>query len=119
MLLYSWTKIKTILTVIFDLILYRSKLKLLTGKDYYEIPYQNGTSSYRLRFPKIRGPCLVSTVVDENSKDVTKEVKELMGPSHNFHSVSTTPSLLGYRSLTFHMRSGETKEFREHDTINL
>ena len=85
----------------------------------FQLPYQDGINSYKLRFPKKRGPSIITKVTDENFKDITTEMRELMGPCHNFHSIPTTPQLLGYKKLYFYYRDGKMKEFENLEPIVL
>lgn len=83
------------------------------------ISYYDGVTKYTVVFEPKRGPCQFCQVLNDENEDVTNKIREYAGPSHNFHNVKTSPSLLGYISLTFYMRNGEVKIFRENEIISI
>lgn len=91
------------------------------GKTF-RLTYYIDSTRYCIAFPVHRGPSRVVWIENECGEDVSKDVWEKMGPCHNFHGIPTTPELLGYTRLTFHMRIGSQRvyEIREHiDTVEL
>lgn len=68
---------------------------------YYTINYYHGFRYYKIRTPRVRGPCKFDKVFDQCDNDVTEKIKQYAGPSHNFHGIPTTPGMLGYSSLKF------------------
>jgi len=95
---------------------------LSSSTSHYELIYFSGTQKYRILFPKKRGPKSVTKVVthcDIITKDVTCHILECMGPSHNFHGISTTPFLLGYKNLTFILRNGTELIFTDKELIKI
>lgn len=86
---------------------------------YYVIHYPCGVTWYKIIVPRRRGPCIIDTVIDEDGNDVKKDVFAFMGPSHNFHGVSVTPSMLGYKSLTFTDLTDNSQTFAENEVITI
>nr|QBK88281.1 MAG: uncharacterized protein LCMAC202_06430 [Marseillevirus LCMAC202] len=86
---------------------------------HYIIHYPYGVTWYKIIVPRRRGPCLIDTVTDGDNNDVKKDVFAYMGPSHNFHGVTVTPSMLGYDSLTFTYISGEANTFAGTDIVSV
>jgi len=88
---------------------------------FYIIKYSHGFDDYKILAPRRRGPCKFTKVLNECGEDVTKEVKQFMGPSHNFHGIPTTVDMLGYSELTFvnEMCEGEDgcSTFKTGETI--
>lgn len=84
---------------------------------YYVIHYPYGVTWYKIIVPRRRGPCKIDTVVDQDGKDVKKDVFAYMGPSHNFHGVAITPKMLGYESLTFTDIFGDARVYTEEEVI--
>jgi hypothetical protein len=75
--------------------------------NFYDLIYYDGVNRYVVRFPRVRGPSKIFQITDDQNTDVTDKIKEYLGPSHNFHGISTSPALLGYKSLTFEMIDGQ------------
>jgi len=91
----------------------------ITHNDgYSQVVYYEADKKFIVRIPKAtrRGPSMISKIFDENGTDVTSEVITFMGPSHNFHGITTTPHLLGYEKLSFQMLRG-LKVFEKNDVI--
>lgn len=84
-----------------------------------EIYYYDGPNKHRIRFPKKRGPMPFTSVTNEDEKNVTADIKEVIGPTKNFHGIPTTPKLLGYKVLIFHLRNGGSQRFEENEVIHL
>ena len=76
-------------------------------------------SRWSIAFPCARGPYKFSHVVDSEGFDVTDDIKAVMGPGKNFYGISSTPSLLGYDSLTFHDYCGGMKHFSKDSIIEI
>lgn len=86
-----------------------------------EVVYFDGDKTYTIIFPLPRGPCKyyrVTSNIGDDIEDVTEIIRNYSGPGHNFHSIETTPVMLGYPSLTFYTLKGE-KTFYDEDTIDL
>jgi len=87
----------------------------------YILSYVDGLKTYTITFPMVRGPCKFYSVTaygDGGAEDVTDAIREYAGPSHDFHTIPTSPFLLGYPALTFHYRGGESKTFCDKEIIN-
>jgi hypothetical protein len=64
-----------------------------------ELVYYCGSKKYKVRFPKNKTRRQISsayTGVDKDKVDVTHELMEFLGPCYDFHSIPTTPKLLGW-----------------------
>jgi len=90
---------------------------LIVGKKYCTLTYFHGDRKFRVKFPKKRGPRSITLIETLDDKNVTKEVIEMMGPSHNFHGISTSPLLLGYNGLKITYRNGMVSYYLKDDTI--
>jgi hypothetical protein len=69
----------------------------------YESRLYDGDAIYYIRFKKpsrLMGPSPYKTIMS-GDKDVTNEILKYMGPARNFYGIPTSPSMLGYNSLTF------------------
>jgi len=86
---------------------------------YYIINYPYGVTWYKIIVPRRRGPCRIDEITDGDGNDVKKEVTAYLGPSHNFHGVTVTPTMLGYDSLTFTYLTGEPRTFLKSQDINI
>nr|QBK86475.1 MAG: uncharacterized protein LCMAC102_02700 [Marseillevirus LCMAC102] len=65
--------------------------------DSYDLTYYDGDCKYRIKFNKNRRVRQIAYVVSiKDNKNITKDILELLGPSHDFHGIPTTPKLLGY-----------------------
>ena len=110
-----------------------------------DVTFFDGPKEYTVRFNQVRGPCKFSSVTTSNGapqifrpicwsgertigsvmandrfdRDVTDEISKFAGPSNNFYGIPTTPSMLGYDNLTFHLRNDSCKVFGMHDVIVL
>ncbi len=95
---------------------------LVSNRNHYDLIYYNDVNRYRVVFKKKRGPTNVWRVLHGEGTDavnVSADVFECMGPSHNFHDIPTTPSMLGYDSLTFIMKDGNNRHFYSEDVIEI
>jgi hypothetical protein len=110
-----------------DYIIYQTRLwttkkfenGLITiNKNYYTVTYYDGDNKYNIRFPKNRGIRQIIKVTS-SGKDITKEILQFMGPSHNFHGINTSPQLLGYEDLIITYRNGTQFKYNNDDTIYL
>ena len=101
------------------------------GKKY-TLYYYNGTVKYRVVFPTRRGPSKIESITtrrvsdsdedgdgDEDDIDITDEVMEALGPSHNFHGIKTDPEFLGYDNITITFVDGRKREFQKNDVITV
>lgn len=86
-------------------------------KDSYIIHYPYGVRWYRIKVSKTSGPSPYITKISGDGKDVTAEIKQLMGPSNNFHNQPASPESLGYKKMIFEYALEDTKEFNDDDTI--
>lgn len=91
----------------------------LVGENLYDLHYYSGTTRHTIRFPANRGPRSFSRVYDSDQNDVTSKILEFAGVSHNFHSVPTTPRMLGYSSLIVAYRNGQERRFEEDEVISV
>ncbi len=96
---------------------------LTTNPTHCELVYFSGIQKYRVIFPKKRGPkrvVSVHTTIDDDplNLDVTSQIFEYMGPSHNFHNIPSSPKLLGYKDLIFTMRNGDILSFSDEELID-
>ena len=91
---------------------------LVVKKKHYEITYNDGDRKYQIRFPKHRGVRQIIRVeTTEEPKDITDDILKLLGPSHNFHGIPTTPELLGYDSLKIYYRNDTHKIILKNSVI--
>lgn len=66
------------------------------GTRCIEVVYYLHDTRYRIVIPKKTGLRPILRIVDlENERDVTNDVREILGPYGNFHGVSMTPRMLG------------------------
>jgi hypothetical protein len=86
---------------------------------YYIIHYPYGVTWYKILIPRNRNPVLIETVYDSNGTDVTEDILQYMGPSHNFHGQRIRPIDMGYSSLKFVFTLDNDKYFNEEDIIIL
>lgn len=94
-----------------------SGLLMRPKANFCDLVYYDGINRYVIRFPRVRGPSQIISILDKDDKDVTLKVKAFMGPSHNFHGVPTTPELLGYDILTFIFLDDTKKTFEKDQRI--
>lgn len=86
---------------------------------YYIVNYPFGVNWYKIIIPRKRGPCLIDEIIDGEGKDIKANIFEYMGPCHNFHGLSVTPSMLGQTQITFKYLDGTEKTFANNDIITL
>jgi hypothetical protein len=96
-----------------------SKYFVEIEKDCYTVHYPYGVRWYRIRIPKVQGPTPYISKITADDIDVTDNIKQLMGPSHNFHNQPVSPESLGYKKIIFEYALEEPKEFVNDDTIIL
>lgn len=113
----------------FDYLKLKAKKKLLHYLEHTVsvengitvVSYTQGERKYKICFPRRRGVkkiCKVFTL--EDKKDVTEEFMEYLGPGNNFHSIPTTPQLLGWDcGLVIQYTNGKELEFSSHEKILL
>ena len=65
-----------------------------------------------------RGPSPVESIFS-GEEDVTTELTQWLGPSHDFHKTFLTPGQIGYKTLTIERSDGITKRFEENDIMNI
>ena len=93
---------------------------LISSKGKYELIYYDGDMRYKVVFPKNRKIRQISQVENVLGEDITPEILEMMGPSHNFHGISSSPGLLGWKDgLNVKYRSGEEIFYGYNDIIKL
>lgn len=115
-----------------DFCIFKARIKITShfetgllqqGPSTCNLVYYDGATRYSVRFPKKRGPCTFSQVTTSNAsgeeKDVTEQIREFGGPSHNFHGIPTTPGRLDFENLTFTYRNGTVRTFQKDDVIIL
>jgi hypothetical protein len=108
-----------------------SRKSILTHNNRISLlDYRDGSQEYTIAFPRVRGPAKFTHVVGstssapgqgpgaEGNEVVTDIIKKFAGPSHNFHGIPTTPSMLGFQFLTFHYRNGDARWFDRDDVID-
>lgn len=99
-----------------------SKIKHVSKKTA-EISYYSGTKKYNLRMPKRRGPrkiISVITMTDDSRDDITEEILTFLGPSHDFHSIPTTPRMLGYDNLfVIYRGKAEGVRYESNDIVQV
>jgi len=80
------------------------------GKNKYQVSYVINNKLYTFHTPIHRGPIPILQIIDDNDNDVTRLVLPYMGPQFKGHgtSMAPTPTLLGYKSLTFEMCTGDS-----------
>jgi len=87
----------------------------------YDVLYTLNDKLYKIRIHNHRGPSTqkILQIVDENSLDVTLDLKEYCGPMEDFHGIPYTPSVLGFKELTFNLANGISLTFEENEKIYL
>ncbi len=109
-------RISSFLLVMFDSDVMLVKYK--TSMNHIDIDYELNGREYTIRIPQKRKLVLpVTTTFLHNGRDVTRTVKQFLGPSHNFHGIVTTPALLGYDSLATRYVSGNEDQFESDDIL--
>ena len=86
---------------------------------HHDISYVHNNKRYTVRYKKRRGPCPFKYVLDDKGSDITEEILRFCGPHYDFHKIETTPGLLGYEMLIFHMSSGSEKNFSKDEIIKV
>ena len=114
---YFWVRTRMHVMYIFD-------IGLKTYPHHYEMDYYHDHKSYRIIFPKRRGPRPIVQVLTSDNVDITREVHEALGPANNFHNIPTTPKMLGYPStevehIKMKYKDGMTKIYRDEEVISL
>jgi len=98
-------------------------IKLTSQKNYYTLFYNvyhgSQSYSYKIAFPKKRGPCNIKRVSNDQGEDVTDEIKEYLGPGHNFYGIQTCPGMLGYNFLKIEYYNGNIVDYLDHEDIRI
>lgn len=108
--LYTWTS-GTFVNRLF-------KSLVQVHHKYYIVWYPYGITWYKMIVPRNRKPCMVDQIYagDEN---VTADIRQYMGPYHNFHGQQVTPKMLGYSELRFTYIDDSDHTFVRDDPISL
>lgn len=61
----------------------------------YIINYYHGTVRHSLVIPRKRGPVKGLPTILHHGEDITEKFLSVVGPHHDFHSIPTTPQMLG------------------------
>lgn len=90
----------------------------------FELNYFYGHKRYKIIFQKYRNMNAISQVITADNVDITSEVFEIMGPSKDFHNISTTPQMLGYSSnvteyIKIRYKNGEIRKYKDNEIIKL
>lgn len=85
----------------------------------YEITYVIQGRRYKMLVKPVGGPSPIFLAVNENDDDVTNQLLPYIGVQNDFHKSDITPRCLGYKELTLEMFNGESKFFKEKDSLNL
>ena len=94
--------------------------RVVNMKHCYEVTYYENDQCYKFRFPKVRGPSKIISIMNSKTKDhIFEELLPYMGPSRDFHNVRTTPNLLGYDSLRVLYRGGTVKTYTGNEVIEV
>jgi len=88
-------------------------------KNYYIVHYPFGVNWYKIIIPRHRKPCKITSITDSSGLDISKDIFEYMGPSHNFHGITVSPQILGYETIIFEYINGDKKEFSNKDEIKI
>lgn len=97
---------------------YTNSTVVCIGKNKYEVSYVINGKLYKFQTNVHKGPTPILQIIDNNDHDVTRLVLPYMGPKFNGHgTISPTPNLLGYKSLTFETSLGESYTCLENDII--
>jgi hypothetical protein len=75
------------------------------GKNYIGVPYYMNNTWYRIPIPHNMKNTNIVLNVKNNNKDVTKRVKQYLGPNEDFHQQQLSSLDLGYPELTFEILS--------------
>jgi hypothetical protein len=94
-----------------------SKYFVEIESNSYTVHYPYGVRWYRIRVPRVVGPSSHVTKITADGEDVTIRIRELMGPSNNFHNQPVSSESLGYKSITFEYALEDSKTFTDDDTI--
>ncbi len=116
--------------MIFDFVVLKIRILTMQKLGYgllslqdnsYNLTYYDGDCKYRIRFNKIRGVRQIVYVESiKDNKNITKDILELLGPSHNFHGIPTTSKLLGYPDgLKIQYRNGTSLSYNSDNIIQL
>jgi len=114
---YFWVRARLRAMHLFD-------IGLRTRPLHYELEYYHGHKQYKIVFSKRRGARPIVQASTSDDVDITKEIHECLGPANNFHSIPTTPKMLGYPSaevdhIKMRYKDGSVKTFQEDDIISL
>lgn len=94
--------------------------KCTSTKTYHEIVYYYGTVKYRVRCPNRRtgwaGRLVKAT---SNCGDVTDTIVEYAGPNYDFHTIPTTPRLLGFAYVDLEFLDGRKVSVAYEQPIDL
>jgi hypothetical protein len=106
-------------------------VKYLSGKcielspKYYKIHYPYGVNWYTIIVPRKRGPYRITEIYGftysdpEEQLTITKSINKIMGPSHNFHGIPTSPKMLGYKKIIFNNLDDVKKKFVDDEIISV
>jgi len=105
-------------TLYISLIQYLNKTVKQVKKDTYLVTYVINGKVYKMFVIPQRGPSPVLQISDHEGYDVTRVVLPFMGPNYNWHGMGITPKNLLYESLAFEYADGESRVFKETETMS-
>ena len=97
--------------------IFKPNPSLTMDKKYCTIRYEYKDNIYKIKFERPRNVTSILTIKDDRGIDVTNCVKEYMGPFNNFHTIPTTPKMLGYETLEFTMLDNVVLKFNNDQLI--
>lgn len=125
----SWTQIFSHLDVIYDYLV--STMRGFTSwafstgylenkKSHYKLTYFEDDQNYIIMFPKHRGPAKIVSIIDPSSgSHIYNEMIPYLGPGRDFHSIATTPRMLGYEKLKIVYRTGRVTTYEKNEIIRI
>lgn len=115
--------------IVIDYLLFYIKYQIMNVYQYFyvnektrtiEISYYNKNTKYTVLLPKIKKRRVISKVFDYNDNDITDEIKHYLGPYADFHSINTTPKMLGYHDgLKIKYNSNQELYFKSEEVIHV
>jgi hypothetical protein len=110
--MYIWSRICTLFKR-------PSECHVVRVDGHYEVVYSIGESIYRLYVEQGVTLSPILTVQTEDGIDVTKTVKQYLGPRRDFGGVVMTPRMMGLGTLVITYNDFEERMFDVDDVIHL
>lgn len=81
------------------------------------VTYRYNGNNYAFCFPKVRKIRTIEKAIDQDGKDITELIFELLGPYHDFHNTKISPIMLGFTKITLTYRNGTIAEFYDSSSL--